>query len=269
MRKFLVLGHKAIIDPDFTLNDLPGAAGRLDVLCRAIGASLFLSHGIRRDVEMNLLLQDRVHIRIRGDRVKRLNPDERSTAALIKHALKALGDEEVQSTPGIFVAPRTLSDVLDGFLEAGASPIVLHEDGAPAEEFAFPENPVFILSDHMEFSEGDQDLLADYPKISLGERALHTSQAITITHYLLDRWEADVQGDLVLVHKVWGEPKAQLIKTLLEDFDIPVNVMMHAPPSLLPMTVDGLAEVRILVHARDLDKAQHIIADYFEPPCDD
>lgn len=268
MRRFLILGHKAFVEPDFTLNDLPGAAGRLDVLCRAIGATLFLSHGIRRDVETNLLLQNSVHIRISGERVKRLNPDERSTAALIKHALKALTDEEVQSTPGIFVARRSLSDVIDKFLDENAAPVVLHEDGEPAETYSFPDNPVFILSDHMEFTESDQALLADFPRISLGAQALHTSHAITITHYLLDQREQDLHGDLVLAHKVWGEPKAQLIKTLLEDFDIPVNMMMHVPPSLYPMAVDGLAEVRLLVRARDLAKAWRIIADYFEEPCE-
>ena len=274
MRRFLILGHKAAVEPDFTLNDLPGAAGRLDVLCRAIGATLFLSHDIRRDVETNLLLQNSVHVRISGEQVKRLNPDERSTAALIKHALKALADtsadEEVQSTPGIFVARRSLSDVIDEFLREHSVPIVLHEEGESAETFSFPDNPAFILSDHMEFTGSDQMVLADFPRISLGTQALHTSQAITITHYLLDQREwalQDVLGDLVLAHKVWGEPKAQLIKTLLEDFDIPVNMMMHAPPSLYPMTVDGLAEVRLLVRARDLAKARRIITDYFEEPC--
>ena len=275
MRRFLILGHRAAIDPDFTLNDLPGAAGRLDVLCRAIGATLFLSHGIRRDVEVNLLLQDSVHIRISGERVKRLNPDERSTAALIKIALKAQSnvsvDEEVQSTPGIFVSRRSLSDVIDMFLDESVVPIVLHEEGVSAEAYSFPDRPAFILSDHKEFTETDQVLLADFPRISLGAKALHTSHAITITHYLLDQREQDLQdlqGDLVLVHKVWGEPKAQLIITLLEDFDIPVNVMRHAPPSLYPMAVDGLAEVRLLVRARDSAKARRIIADYFEEPCE-
>lgn len=276
MRRFLILGHKAPIEPDFTLNDLPGAAGRLDVLCRAIGATLFLSHGIRRDVETNLLLQNSVHVRISGESVKRLNPDERSTAALIKHALNALADaskdEEVQSTPGIVVARRSLSNVIDGFLREDAAPIVLHEEGESAETYSFPDNPAFILSDHNEFTESDQLLLADLPRISLGAKALHTSQAITIAHYLLDQREkdlSDLHGDLALAHKVWGEPKAQLIKTLLEDFDIPVNMMMHAPPSLYPMAVDGLAEVRLLVHGRDLAKARLIIADYFEEPCEE
>lgn len=275
MRRFLILGHKAAIEPDFTLNDLPGAAGRLDVLCRAIGATLFLSHGIRRDVETSLLLQDRVHVRISGEWVKRLNPDERSTAALIKHALKALTDstvpdgDDVRSTPGITAARRSLSGVLDSFLAADASPVVLHEDGEPAEGFPFPENPAFILSDHTEFTEADQIVLADYPRISLGSTALHTSQAITITHYLLDQRERELGADLVLAHKVWGEPKAQLIIGLLEDFDIPVNRMMHAPPSLYPMAVDGLAEVRIMVRPKDLAKAQRIIADYFETPVEE
>ncbi|MBU1049688.1 tRNA (pseudouridine(54)-N(1))-methyltransferase TrmY [Candidatus Bipolaricaulota bacterium] len=270
MRRFLILGHKASIEPDFSLNDLPGAAGRIDVLCRAIGASLFLSHGIRNDVETNLLLQDSVHVRIHGQYVKRLNPDERSTAALIKHALKALAesssDHEVRSTPGITVMRRSLPEVLDVLLSENAVPIVLHEEGEPAEMFAFPENPIFILSDHAEFSETDQLALADFPRISLGAKALHTSQAITITHYLLDRLEEDRNADLVLVHKVWGEPKAQLIISLLEDFDIPVNRMMQAPPSVYPMALDGMAEVRIMVRPRDVDKARRIIADYFETP---
>jgi len=273
MRRFLILGHKAAIEPDFTLNDLPGAAGRIDVLCRAIGSSLFLSHGIRRDVETNLLLQDSVLIRIYGEYVKRLNPDERSTAALIKHALQALkdssSDDEVRSTPGITVARRSLSEVIDSFIGVGATPVVLHEEGEPAESFHFPENPAFILSDHTEFSEADQLTLADYPRISLGSTALHTSQAITITHYLLDRLERDRDVDLVLAHKVWGEPKAQLIISLLEDFDIPVNRLMHATPSVYPMVLDGLAEVRIMVHPRDLARAQRIIADYFETPVEE
>ena len=103
----------------------------------------------------------------------------------------------------------------------------------------------------------------------MGPQILHTSQAITITHYLLDRQEQDLDADLVLAHKVWGEPKAQLIISLLEDFDIPVNRVMQAPPSLYPMALDGMAEVRIMVQARDLDKARQVIADYFEPPCEE
>ncbi|MBU0595472.1 tRNA (pseudouridine(54)-N(1))-methyltransferase TrmY [Candidatus Bipolaricaulota bacterium] len=267
MRRFVILGHRAPTTPDFQLNDLPGGAGRLDVLCRAVGASLFLSHGIRRDVETMLLLQDTVRIRISGEHVKRLNPDERSTAALIRHALSSLSSEEVQATPGILISHATLAQTLDSLAEDGATPLVLHEKGKPAESFSFPEHPAFVLSDHLDFTEEDEAALEGLPRISLGPTALHTSQAITIVNYLLDQREEDLHADLVLCHKVWGEPKAQLIKGLLGDFDIPANLMMHAPPGLYPMAVDGLAEVRIMVRPRDCERAQQIIRDYFEEPC--
>ena len=262
----MILGHKAPLDAAFSLDDLPGGAGRLDVLCRAIGASLLVSHGIREDVETILLLQDTLHIRIRGDRVKRLNPDERSTAGLLQRAIGAVSEEEVESTPGIFVARRTLVETLDRLYQLESNPVVLHERGRPIEAVAFPENPAFILSDHLDFTTDEEGILADLPRISLGDRALHTSQCITIVHYLADQRAIDLQSDLVHCHSIWGEPKAQLIKSLLEDFGIPVNLLRHAPPSVYPIAVDGLGEVRIMVRARDLSRAREIIGDYFEEP---
>jgi len=238
----------------------------MDVLCRAIGAALFLSHGLRRDVEVSLLLQGRIQIRILGARVRHLNPDERSTAALIKHALERVGDEEVESTPGVYVSRSDLPSVLDRLYQLGAHPIVLHEEGTPIETFSFPNDPAFFLSDHLDFTPDEERTLVDLPRVSLGRTALHTSQCITIVHHYLDRQEKDEKEDLVLCHKVWGEPKALLIKGLLEDFGIPVNLVRHVPPSVYPMAVDGLAEVRLMVRPRDLPRAREIIEDYFEPP---
>jgi len=269
MRRFVILGHKVPTSGEFTLNDLPGTAGRIDVLCRAVGAALFVSHGIRTDTEVVLLVQDAVQIRIAGDRVKRLNPDERSTAAILQLALRGAAAEEVETTPGVVAAQASLSQVLDRLYQIEAHPIVLHEQGDPVDQFPFPENPAFILSDHLDFTEADEAALADLPRISLGSRTLHTSQCITILHYLLDRDEGDTAADLVLCHKVWGEPKARLITGLLEDFGIPSNLMSHAVPSLYPGMLDGLGEVRIMVRPRDLERARAIIGDYFEQPVDE
>jgi len=266
MRRFMILGHKVPLTADFSLNDLPGSAGRIDVLCRALGSSLFVSHGIRKDVETILLLQNELHIRVLGDRVKRLNPDERSTAALLRMAIEAAADEEVESTPGIFVSRRTLPEALDRLFQLEADPIQLHEAGDPLETFQMPSNPVFVLSDHMDFEPQENEVLSDLPRLSLGDRALHTSQCITIVHYLLDQREGDVESELVHCHSVWAEAKAQLIKSLLEDFEIPVNLLRQAPPSTFPVAANGMAEVRILVRPRDLAKARQIIADYFEDP---
>jgi tRNA (pseudouridine54-N1)-methyltransferase len=266
MRRFVILGHTAAVTPEFSLNDLPGGAGRMDVLCRAVGAAFFLSHDLRRDVEVILLLQNKILIRLVGNRLRHLNPDERSTAALLKHALEKLGEEEVESTPGIFISPSNLTTTLDRLVLAGARPIVLHEEGTPFSSFSTLQDPAFFLSDHLPFTDSDESVLADLPHVSLGRQRLHTSQCITIVHHLLDQQVEGTQADLVLCHKVWGEPKAMLIKGLLEDFNIPVNLVAHVPQSVLPMTIDGLAEVRIMVRERDLSRAKEIIAEYFEEP---
>jgi tRNA (pseudouridine54-N1)-methyltransferase len=268
MRHFVILGHTAALTPQFPLDDLPGGAGRLDVLCRAIGAAFFLSHNLRRDVEVTLLLQNQIQIRLIGTKLRRLNPDERSTAALLKHALERLEDHEDESTPGIFISRGNLSDLLDRLYQAEAHPIVLHEQGIPIDPHAIPQNPAFILSDHLEFTSADEATLSGLPRFSLSRHALHTSQCVTIIHYMLDRLEEDKETRLVVCHTVWGEPKALLIKGLLEDSGIPVNLVSHVPPSIFPMTIDGLAEVRVMVREQDRSRARQIIADYFEPPDD-
>lgn len=269
MRRFVILGHKVPVSGDFTLNDLPGSAGRLDVLCRAVGASLFVSHGIRRDTEVVLLIQNSVEIRIAGDRVRRLNPDERSTAALLQQALQQATDKELQASPGILVTRSSLESTLDGLARRGAHPVVLHEDGELLDPTMLPADPAFVLSDHLNFTDEELRILEELPRLSLGPTVLHTSQCITITHYLLDRCTEDAELDLVLCHKVWSEAKAQLIAGLLLDFDIPVNLVRQSPPTLYPVTVDGLGEVRIMVRPRDLDRARAVIGDYFEDPVEE
>ena len=37
MRIFVVVGHKATTQPSFSLEDIPGTSGRLDILCRLYG----------------------------------------------------------------------------------------------------------------------------------------------------------------------------------------------------------------------------------------
>lgn len=269
MRRFVVLAHKVPTSGEFSLNDLPGTGGRVDVLCRAVGAALFISHGMRTDTEITLLVQNAVQIRISGDRVKRLNPDERSTAAILQLALRGAAAEEVETTPGVVASQSSLSQVLDRLYQLEAHPVVLHEKGVPVDEYALPADSAFILSDHEDFSNEDEASLADVPRVSLGPMALHTSQCITIAHHLLDRDERDASDDLVLCHKVWEEPKAQLIAGLLEDFGIPTNLLSHGVTSLYPGMVDGLGEVRIMVRPRDLEKARAIIGDYFGQPVDE
>ncbi|MGQ9477008.1 MAG: tRNA (pseudouridine(54)-N(1))-methyltransferase TrmY [Candidatus Bipolaricaulia bacterium] len=190
MRLFIVLGHKATITPDFNLSDLPGSAGRLDLLCRCVASSFCLSHDLRRDTELYLVLQDQVALRFVGSRLRHLNPDERSTAALIQRALRLRGqlqDEvELESTPGIFISHRSLPQVLGEVKARVRQLFLLHEAGSPLRRAELKGDLGFVLSDHLEFRPEELVLMADLPRLSLGPKSLHTDHCIVIVHNELD-----------------------------------------------------------------------------------
>jgi tRNA (pseudouridine54-N1)-methyltransferase len=58
MPQFLITGYDVPTAPDFSLDDLVGGAGRLDVLCRCVNSAFFLSHAIREEVRIHLVLAD-------------------------------------------------------------------------------------------------------------------------------------------------------------------------------------------------------------------
>ena len=56
MRTFIIYARKARTDDKFTLKDLAGSGGKIDTLCRFTTASLWVSHGMRRDTNVYLIL---------------------------------------------------------------------------------------------------------------------------------------------------------------------------------------------------------------------
>ncbi|WP_276272920.1 tRNA (pseudouridine(54)-N(1))-methyltransferase TrmY [Haloarcula litorea] len=191
MRQFVVVGHDAPTTDEFSLDDLAGGAGRLDVLCRCVNSAFFLSHAIREDVRCHLVLADEYTVTFEGSDLRRLNPDERSTAALIRNALaeraEAIGHVPVETSPGVSLTRRGFAGTLDAVAREGTV-VQLHEDGDPATAVDPPADPVFVLSDHHDFTAAETDLLADAAdrRLSLGPRALHADHAITVAHSYLD-----------------------------------------------------------------------------------
>lgn len=195
MRRFVVVGHRAITSKDFNLNDVCGSAGRLDVLLRAINSAFFLSHDLRKDVELFLVLCGKPDppktIKLRGDELRYLNPDERSTAALLRNALmKKLGNAEEMSTPGIYISRSSFEEVIDAC--AKISKIVyLREDGKTYTPSKTTQDYTFVLSDDKEMSEKEEAaILKCKPDIvSLGPISYHSDHCITMVHWMLDRME--------------------------------------------------------------------------------
>lgn len=191
MRQFLVVGHDAPTAPEFSLDDLAGGAGRLDVLCRCVTSAFFRSHSIREAVRVHLVLGDEFTVRFDGATIRRLNPDERSTAALIRTALEhrndAIGHMPAESTPGVTIRRMGFEAALED-LETDATVVALHEDGDPAVDVDPPADPLFVLSDHRDFTDSESSLLSATAdeRLRLGPEVLHADHAITVAHNYLD-----------------------------------------------------------------------------------
>lgn len=200
MRRFVVIGHRATTSGDFKLDDLAGGTGRLDVLLRCINSTFFLSHDIRRDAEITLILQGAPNpprtIKMVGSELKYLNPDERSTAALIRNALLQKVTVEERSSPGIYISVRKYADVLTN-LPQGEQVVYLKESGTDIRDFDFEENVTFVLGDDQDLTAEEEEVLKQYgPKvISLGPKSYHADHCITIVNNELDRRVARASKD--------------------------------------------------------------------------
>ncbi len=189
-RQFVVLGHDAPTEAGFSLDDLPGT-GRLDLLCRCVTAAFLLSHDIRSEVRVRLVLGDEYTVRFEGADLRWLNPDERSTAALVRTALEqhreAVGHVPVETSPGVFLTRRGFEGALAAATEEGTV-VELHEAGTPCVEATPPADPVFVLSDHRDFTDSEGAMLDGVAsaRVSLSPRRLHADQAITVAHNWLD-----------------------------------------------------------------------------------
>lgn len=191
MRRFVIVGHKAHSTADFKLDDLAGGAGRLDVLLRCVNSAFFLSHSIRTDAEVYLVLLGPEApprtVKFIGREVRYLNPDERSTGALVRNALLKGGKEVVRSSPGVYVTPQSFKDVLDEVAPLGQL-IYLRENGTPIRQMDLAGDVTFVLSDHKDLTaEEEAEMQSRTSDIaSLGPLSYHADHCITLVNNELD-----------------------------------------------------------------------------------
>jgi tRNA (pseudouridine54-N1)-methyltransferase len=195
MRRFLLIAHKVPPDGAFTLNDLAGGAGRMDEVARAVSTAFTLSNDLRRDTEVTVLFSAGGPPRARkvelvGAKLRHLNPDERSTAALLKNALvgAARYPSDFESSPGLRVGPVDPLVHLASFLRQDGA-IWLTETGAPIASVDLPRGGVAaFVSDPFDPTAEEAAVLAGsgVPPVSVGPRSLRTSQVVDAIHRELD-----------------------------------------------------------------------------------
>jgi tRNA (pseudouridine54-N1)-methyltransferase len=160
----------------------------MDLLCRCVQASLFLSHGIREDASCLLLLSGGPGavktVRFEGRYIRSLSPDERSSASFIKKALEIpAGSIFREVTPGVSVRKGGIE-----MIHSGQRCGVLEERGTDIRKVPVDEFPeVFLLSDHLNFTPEEEDQIRDLPRYSLGPQVLHADHAIVLLWNEIDR----------------------------------------------------------------------------------
>ena len=199
MRRFVIIGHRAMSQGKLPINDLASGAGRVDVLVRAIMSSLLTSHGIRQDTEVIIHLQGGPgpfrRIKFVGSEIRGMHAEERSVAGLIAKIIK-------QPTPPIGIWRRvseglyesggdikdTIRDHLESkivILDADQSSLWSYDAKITNDEIINDDLELtFILSDDKPL---DLEIHGNIVARSIGSQWLQGHIAIGICHFLLDQ----------------------------------------------------------------------------------
>ncbi len=197
MRRFAIVGHRAMSKGKLPLNDLAGGAGRVDVLVRATMSALLTSHGLRNDTEVILHLMGGPgpprRIRFDGSQLTGLHADDRSIAGVIGKVIATpqppighwsnVSKGLCHSGGDLSTTLRDWSDTTVVVLDADAPRLWRRGAKLPDRSQANEQQVGFVLSDDQPLTSVEKHgLLAR----SLGETWLQGHLAIGIVHFLLD-----------------------------------------------------------------------------------
>lgn len=185
MREFILYSRLGRTDTNWnSLHD----AGRLDIVHECIVSSLFLSHGLRRNVIFHAILngppQPPLHVQINGMELYDVRTDMDTWKMILKKTLSS------KSHPGIIINKTGFEALLK--MKAETNQIyVLEEDGVSVEEITLAKNGLFILGDHVGLPKKAETYALRYGiKISLGKTPYLAASCINILNYLLDKQES-------------------------------------------------------------------------------
>lgn len=187
MRDFILFSNSGRTKGDW--KDLM-SAGRMDIICHAVIASLYLSNGIRPNVKLHVVLNGP------PDPPKHLeffyHPDsplsKKDIGKLIRSSLwKCKKGKKTEAFPGVNIEKKGLKKLLDEFKDRNI--YLLDERGKSLEEIEIGENPVFVLGDHEGLPKTEKKIAKKYAKetIRIGPLPYFASQTIVIANNYMDR----------------------------------------------------------------------------------
>lgn len=192
LREFLLYSRMGKTDAYWeSLHD----AGRLDIVYECIITSLFLSHGLRKDVIFNAVLngppKPPIHLKIDGAELFDVRTNLETWYSILKKMLSG------KSHPGITMNKESFEALLRKKAQTNHI-YVLEEGGKDVTEIEFDQNPLFILGDHVGLPKKVETFALRFgEKISLGKQPYLAASCINILNYLLDRQSKSRQTDLL------------------------------------------------------------------------
>jgi tRNA (pseudouridine54-N1)-methyltransferase len=184
MREFILYSRKGRTDSRFTnLRD----AGRLDVVHECIIASLFLSHGLRRNVVFNAVLSGPpnppLHLKVDGTTLHDVRTDQQTWKEILQKILSG------KPHPGISTYKVSFEALLKEKTDSSEI-FVLEEGGKKLEETEIGHHAVFVLGDHIGLPKIAERFALRYgEKISLGNQPYLAASCITVLNFTMDKRE--------------------------------------------------------------------------------
>ncbi|MCD6229261.1 MAG: tRNA (pseudouridine(54)-N(1))-methyltransferase TrmY [Candidatus Diapherotrites archaeon] len=207
MKTFLIAANNAFTGRNLNEKDLPGAGGRMDIVCRCLSSALWLSGSLRNNTEFVAVLGGKPNppmtLVFRPEKLKRISPDERSIAFAIKKALdlangppeNARGPEKtINETPqGIEVQNKGFEETLSAFAK-DKNVFFLDFAGTDIKQIESKEsekNSLWVLGDNKGLDPNQKKLLEKIKAkpVSLGNKEYLSSQCITFVNIELDHRE--------------------------------------------------------------------------------
>ena len=186
MRDFILFSKKGRTKADWT--DLM-KAGRIDIVCHSVIASLFYSNGVRQDTKLHVILNGPPdppkHIEFSYHPESTLS--KKDIATLIKIALRKYKPKQKREAhPGVWVEKKSFQELIK---ELADRPIyLLDKRGKPINQIEIKENPIFVLGDHEGLPKAEKTFAKRYIEdtINIGPLPYFTSQSISFINVLLD-----------------------------------------------------------------------------------
>jgi tRNA (pseudouridine54-N1)-methyltransferase len=181
-REFILFSRIGQTNSNFhSLHD----AGRLDIVQECIVSSLFLSHGLRRDVTFHTVLNGPpnppLHIQIDGGTLYDVRTDMNTWQVILKKIISG------KPHPGITKDKTSFEALLKAKAQTHRV-YVLEEDGKDIDKVSLGENCLFVLGDHVGLPKKAELFAQRFgEKISLGKQPYLAASCITIINYTLDQ----------------------------------------------------------------------------------